>query len=76
MEDAQCDKLANVVGRTKMTGLATFDRRLWTVCRIEQAILVCVQHNAREAARRAGPSVTAETCFLAVFRGLELRAVR
>jgi len=62
----QCDKLATVDGRTKLTALATVNVR----CLIDDhgqfitlIVHVCVQHDAREAARRAGPSATASSIY-------------
>jgi len=43
--DAECDKLATVVGRQFIT----------------LSVHLCVQHDGREAARRAGQSASAET---------------
>jgi len=57
--DAQCNKLVTVVGRTKLTVLATFDRLRWPVDHSER-VQLCVQHDSGEAARRAGPSATLE----------------
>jgi len=34
-----------------------------------QIVQLCVQHDAREAARRAGPSATADSCFCIVLSG-------
>ena len=45
--DAQCDKLAMVVGRQF----------------IALIVHLCVQHDGCEAARRAGLSAAAETCY-------------
>jgi len=62
--DAQCDKLATVVSRTKLTTLATVDAGPMSLAMhfITLSVRLCVQHVAREAARRAGPSATADTC--------------
>jgi len=45
--DAQCNELATVVGDQFIT----------------PSVHLCVQHDGREAARRAGLSVAAEACF-------------
>jgi len=45
--DAQSDKLATVVGRQFIT----------------LSVHICVQHDGRNAARRAGLSATAESCI-------------
>jgi len=45
--DAWCDKLATIVGRQF----------------IMLSVHLCVQHDVREAARRAGLSVAVETCY-------------
>ena len=57
--DAQCNKLVTVVGRTKKC-----DSRRSMLARqfVTLSVHLCVQHDAREAARRAGPSATAGTC--------------
>ena len=46
MLNGQCDKLATVVGRQFIT----------------LSVHLCVQHHGRNAARRTGLSVAAETC--------------
>ena len=53
--DAQCDKLATVVSRTKLTTLATVDAGPMSLAMqfITLSVRLCVQHVAREAARRA-----------------------
>jgi len=45
--DAQCDKLATVVGRQFIT----------------LSVHLCVQHDGRNAARRASLYAAAETCY-------------
>jgi len=54
---ASCKSAINwtVVGRTKLALLATVDEF------ITLAVQLCLQHDARETARRAGPSGTADT---------------
>jgi len=53
--DAECDQLATVVG--KLTVLATTDDLGQF---ITLSVHLCLQHDARVAARRAGPSATAD----------------
>jgi len=57
--DTRRDKRANVISRTyNLTVLATVDVR----CQfITLSVHLCVQHDACQAARRAGPSATADT---------------
>ena len=50
--NARCDELATVVGRNKLTVLVAVGLGQF----ITLSIQLCVQHDAREAARRAGPS--------------------
>ena len=59
--DALCDKQATVVGRTKLTMLATIGFRP-RILAITLSVVLCVQHD-EHAARRAGPSATADTCY-------------
>ena len=64
--DTQCDKLATVVGRTKLTihlQRSAFDRRPLIDQFITMNDHLCVQHDARELARRAGRSATADIFF-------------
>jgi len=56
----RCDKLATVFGRTKCTVVVTVDIGQ---C-ITLSVHICVQHDVREAASRAGPSATADTCCI------------
>jgi len=57
-----------VVGRSKLTVPATVDFRRSTLDRRPSSVIsldvqaVCVQHDAHEIARRAGPSATADGC--------------
>ena len=66
--EAQCDKTNSdrrpVIGRAKLTILATVDVRPTTVAIkfITLSVHLCVQRDAREATRRAGPSATADIC--------------
>ena len=59
--DFQRDKLATVVGRIKLTILAAVDA--WSQF-ITLSVHLSVQHDVLEAARRAGPSATADTCCM------------
>jgi len=63
--NAQCDKLVTVVGRTKLTILTRTNFRPMSLPSLSNwASHVCVQHDAHEAARRAGPYTTDDTCLL------------
>jgi len=48
-----------VVSRTRLIVLATVDGQFITLI-----VHLHLQHNECEAARRTGPSATADTCFL------------
>jgi len=50
-----------VVGRTKLTAFATVYGQF-----ITSTVHLCLQHNVREAARRAGPFATADTLFITI----------
>jgi len=50
-----------VVGCQKLTVLATVGGQFITL-----SVQFCLQHDAREAARRAGPSATADRLLVAV----------
>ena len=47
--DVQCDKLATVVGRTKLTILATVDVGLTTLASLSPSVHLCVQYDVRRA---------------------------
>jgi len=64
--DAHCDKLSTVVGQPESCRRSTFDRRRLLPVYHTRRPPVCVQHDMREAARRAGPSAAASTFFTAV----------
>jgi len=61
-----CDKLATVIGQTKLTIFATIDVRPTTLSALSRwasSFVYTVWPDVREAARRAGSSATGDICL-------------
>ena len=61
--DAQCDKLTTVVSRIIVDNICNGRRSTDDFAKyFALSVHRCAQHDVREAARRAGPSATTDTC--------------